>query len=252
MTVHLVGAGPGDPDLLTLKAARLLGEADVVVYDRLVSEGVLDLIAPWAERIDVGKDPDGRRTGQQAINDLLVELGRRHGTVVRLKGGDPFVFGRGGEEAEALTTAGIAVAVVPGISSAVAGPAAAGVPVTHRGRSSGFTVITAHQNPAAGDTLDWHAAARLGTTLVVMMGARRAGAIARCLLGAGMAGATPVAIVTNATRPDQTTRFVDLADLIEVPVRSPSVLIIGAVAAGPVLDPSAADVVTDLSFAPAP
>ncbi|MGI9600602.1 MAG: uroporphyrinogen-III C-methyltransferase [Acidimicrobiales bacterium] len=253
MTVHLVGAGPGDPDLLTLRAARLLGEADVVVYDRLVGEGVLDLVAPWAECIDVGKDPEGRRTSQDAINQLLVELGRRYDSVVRLKGGDPFVFGRGGEEAEVLTAAGITVDVVPGLSSALAGPAAAGLPVTHRGRSSGFTVITAHQDPASGDGLDWDAAARLGTTLVVLMGARRAGAIARRLLSAGMAATTPVAVVTNATRPEQTEEYTDLVGLVDLPVRSPSVLVIGAVAATPVLAPTVAvDALADLSFAPAP
>lgn len=256
MTVYLVGAGPGDPDLLTLKAARLLGEADVVVHDRLVSVDVMDLVAPWAQRVDVGKDPEGRRTSQGAINDVLVDLARCHATVVRLKGGDPFVFGRGGEEAEALRHAGVAVEVVPGITSALAGPAAAGIPVTHRGRSSGFTVITAHQDPRSADDLDWDAAARLGTTLVVLMGARRAGRIARRLLGAGMAATTPVAVITNATRPDQSSDHTDLVGLIDLPVRSPSVLVIGAVAAAPVLesDPAAlaAQALTsDLSYVPA-
>jgi len=256
VTVHLVGAGPGDPDLLTLKAARLLGEADVVVHDRLVSEGVLDLIAPWVRRVDVGKDPQGRRASQRAINELLVELGHTHAVVVRLKGGDPFVFGRGGEEAEALVAAGIDVEVVPGISSAIAGPAVAGVPVTHRGRASGFTVITAHQDPHTTQELDWDAAARLGTTLVVLMGARRAAAIAARLVDAGMAAATPVAVVTDATRPDQVTTFTDLRGLRNLPVRSPSVLVIGAVAAGPVLDPdahvAAREGLASLTLAPAP
>src|ERR1700722_2767209 len=143
MTVYLVGAGPGDADLLTIRAARLLASADVVVHDRLVEGSVLELARPDAELIDVGKAP-GRFTSQSMINDLLVSLGRRYQSVVRLKGGDPFVFGRGGEEMIALRDAGVTCEVVPGITSAFAGPLAAGIPVTHRGLSRGVTVVTGH------------------------------------------------------------------------------------------------------------
>lgn len=149
MTVHLVGAGPGDPDLLTVRAVRLLERADVVVYDRLIDPRVLELAPPWAERVDVGKRPGAPANAQSKINDILVDRGRRFECVVRLKGGDPFVFGRGGEEALELRAAGIDVAEVPGITSAIAAPAAAGIPVTMRGISSGFTVVTAHQDPNA-------------------------------------------------------------------------------------------------------
>lgn len=235
MTVHLVGAGPGDPDLLTVRALRLLQAADAVVVDRLVSAGVLALVNPGAEVIGVGKDPGGASTPQAEINRLLVRLGHRHRVVVRLKGGDPFVFGRGGEEAEALVAAGIEVDVVPGISSAVAGPAAAGIPVTHRGVSSAFTVVTAHQDPAADTALDWDALARLGTTLVILMGAARAGAIRRRLLAAGRAPETPVAVVTAATTARQRVTRLTLAELGDAPVANPSVIVIGEVAARSVL-----------------
>jgi len=236
MTVHLVGAGPGDPDLLTLRAARLLAGADAVVHDRLVDGAVLDLVAAGAELHDVGKRPGDPRWAQTAINALLVDLGRRHRTVVRLKGGDPFVFGRGGEEAEALRAAGIAVEVVPGISSVIAAPAMAGIPVTHRHHSSAFTVITGHQDPATDRSLDWDALARLRSTLVVVMGAERAAAIRDRLIAAGMTGDTSVAVVTAATRHDQQTTRMTLRDLGAVPVRSPSVIVIGSVAALDVTD----------------
>lgn len=236
MTVHLVGAGPGDPELLTLRAARLLAEADAVVHDRLVGAGILALAAPTARVFDVGKVPGERRHTQEHINELLVTLGASGDTVVRLKGGDPFVFGRGGEEAEALCAAGIAVDVVPGISSVVAAPAAAGIPITHREHSSGFTVVTAHQDPMTDHTLDWGALARLGTTLVVLMGAARAAAVRDRLLAGGMAASTPVAIVTAASRHDQQTTRLRLDELGRRPVRSPSVIVIGAVAGLDVVD----------------
>lgn len=243
MTVHLVGAGPGDADLLTLKAARLLGDADAVVYDRLVSPEILDLISPWAVRVDVGKDPYGNSVDQAGINDILIELASRHETVVRLKGGDPFVFGRGGEEANALRNSGVDVRVVPGISSCIAAPAAAGVPVTHRGISSGFTVVTAHQDPAS-DPIDWGALAKVGTTIVVLMGAKRARSVSSRLRGAGMAPSTPVAIVTEATTEAQRVQRMSLGELGASPVINPSVIVIGAVAAS--ADPT--ELTTDISF----
>jgi uroporphyrin-III C-methyltransferase len=241
MTVHLVGAGPGDPDLLTMRAVSLLTQADVVVHDRLVDARVLAYAAPWAELIDVGKTPGSRANQQSDINAVLVDRGRRFDTVVRLKGGDPFVFGRGGEEAEALRRAGIAVTVVPGVSSAIAAPAAAGIPVTMRGVSSGVTIVTAHQDPAhvggAGEpAIDWDALARSGTTLVVLMGAARARQIAERLVAGGMCPDTPVAVVTSATNADQAVTRVVLAELGGTPVRNPATIVIGAVAARDVLN----------------
>lgn len=231
MTVHLVGAGPGSPDLLTIRAARLLGEADVVIHDRLIGDGIMQMVAPWAERIDVGKDPYGRSVPQTEINRLLIEHGRARGRIVRLKGGDPFVFGRGGEEAIALAEAGIACEIVPGITSAIAGPAAAGIPVTHRGLSSGFTVITGHQNPGNSQRLDWDAVAKLGTTLVVLMGASRASEIRARLLDGGAPADTPVAIVTRATWADQSTVRCVLSELGDTVVENPSIIVLGPAAA---------------------
>lgn len=241
MTVHLVGAGPGDPDLLTLRATRLLDTADIVVHDRLIDPGVLALVAPWAEMIDVGKRPGGPADAQERIHRILVDAAARAHTVVRLKGGDPFVFGRGGEEAEALRAAGIDVKVVPGITSAISGPAAAGIPVTMRGRSSGFTVITAHQDPASGQSIDWDAAARLGTTLVVLMGATRTAVIAERLLTGGLPSDTPVAAVESATTTHQRVHRTNLAKMADLTVRPPAVLVIGAVAGLDVTDSGTAD-----------
>ncbi len=243
MTVFLVGAGPGDPELLTVRAARLLGQADVVVHDRLLDPTVFDLVAPWAELIDVGKRPGAPTDAQARIHDVLIDAAGRADTVVRLKGGDPFVFGRGGEEAQALRAAGIDVQVVPGISSAIAAPGAAGIPVTMRGHASGFTVITGHQDPATTQGIDWEAAARLGTTLIVLMGASRSGGIAQHLLDAGMAPDTPVATVESATTAHQRVHRVTLAELPGTPVRSPAVLVIGSVADLEVTDTALHDLV---------
>ena len=249
MTVYLVGAGPGDPDLLTLRAARLLAEADIVVHDRLVDPRVLDLISPWAEVVDVGKRPGGPADAQDRIHQVLVEAARRHATVVRLKGGDPFVFGRGGEEAEALRSEGVGVEVVPGITSAIAGPAAAGIPVTMRGHASGFTVITGHQDPTNARSIDWEAAARLGTTLIVLMGASRADLIAERLLLGGLDADTPVAVVESATMPDQQVVRTVLADLPGTPVHAPAILVIGSVAGLDVTDAGLEDLVATTAHA---
>ncbi len=180
MTVHLVGAGPGDPGLLTVRAFFVLSRADVVVYDRLSQESLLDLAPPDAERIDVGKAPGHVRMGQEDINALLVERGRTGARVVRLKGGDPFVFARGGEEAASLAAAGVPFEVVPGITSAIAAPAYAGIPVTLRHSSTSVTIVTGHEEPGAGDdgTVDWGAVARVGGTIVVLMGVARIARIA--------------------------------------------------------------------------
>jgi uroporphyrin-III C-methyltransferase len=235
MTVHLVGAGPGDPDLLTLRAASLLARAEVMVHDRLVDPRLLASASSWAELVDVGKTPGSRRNSQDEINAILVDRGRRHDTVVRLKGGDPFVFGRGGEEAEALRAAGIDVEVVPGISSAVAAPAAAGIPVTMRHVASGVSIVTAHQDPHNDRQLDWTALARTGTTLVILMGAARARSIAERLIAGGMRADMPVAIVTSATCDDQCVERLTLDQLGREPVRNPSVIVVGEVAARDVL-----------------
>ena len=235
MTVYLVGAGPGDPDLLTIKAAKLLQRADVVIYDRLIEPAVLELAPPWAEMIDAGKRPGAPANAQTRINDVLIDRGRRFDCVVRLKGGDPFVFGRGGEEALELRAAGIDVEEVPGITSAIAAPAAAGIPVTMRGLSSGFTVITGHQDPNTERWLDWDALARTGTTLVILMGASRTAWIAQRLMAGGLSGDTPVAVVYSATTDHENVTRTTLAELPDIEVANPSTLVIGAVAAQSVL-----------------
>ena len=231
MTVFLVGAGPGDPGLLTVRGAEVLRTADVVVHDRLAGSAVLDLAPDTATLISVGKSPRGPSTPQEEINGLLVEHGRAGRRVVRLKGGDPFVFGRGGEEAQALAAAGVAFEVVPGITSAISVPAYAGVPVTHRGLSTSFTVVTGHEDPWAATETDWEAVARVGGTVVVLMGTATRAAIARRLQDGGLAADTPVAAVTWGTRPEQSTVRTTLAGLGDAPVVAPAVIVIGAVAA---------------------
>ncbi len=229
MTVSLVGAGPGDPELLTLKAARLLAQAEVVVHDALVGDGVLALIPASAERIDVGKRP-GQATPQELISALLVELGRQGKRVVRLKGGDPFVFGRGGEEAAALAAADVAFEIVPGITSSVAAPAAAGIPVTHRGVSAAFTVVTGHRREGEPD-VNWRSLATVGGTIVVLMGVSQRAEIAAELIAGGLAPNTPVAAIESATTDAQIVARCTLDELGAADVRSPAVIVIGAVAA---------------------
>jgi uroporphyrinogen III methyltransferase/synthase len=232
VTVYLVGAGPGDPGLLTRRGAELLARADVVVHDRLSAAELLDLAPAGAERIDVGKAPRHHRLTQEQINDLLVERGRSGQTVVRLKGGDPFVFARGSEEAHALAEAGIDYEVVPGITSALAVPAYAGIPVTQRFSSTSFTVVTGHEDPASGDgTVDWDAVARTGGTLVILMGVGRWPRIAERLLAAGLAPDTPAAAVRWGSRPEQATTRATLATLGDHDLAAPSVIVVGAVAA---------------------
>ena len=228
MTVHLVGAGPGGADLLTRRAAHLLARADVIVHDRLVSDDVLALAGPGARLVDVGKTL-GRADSQGAINRLLVELGGRHGCVVRLKGSDPYVFGRGGEEVDVLHAAGIAVEVVPGVTSAFAAPALAGIPVTYRGLAHGVTVVTAAGRD--GEEIDLSVHAVPGVTLVVLMGVARRARVAAQLLGAGLSGATPVAVIERAATPTQRTTRGRLDRLARMDVASPAVLVIGEVAA---------------------
>jgi uroporphyrin-III C-methyltransferase len=194
MPVYLVGAGPGDPGLLTVRAAELLRRAAVVVHDRLAEPSLLDLAPAAALRIDVGKRP-GFPVDQGEINQLLIDHAAAGAVVVRLKGGDPFVFGRGGEEAQALLGAGVPFEVVPGITSAVAVPAYAGIPLTHRGLSTSFTVVTGHSRHAVDFETDWDALARAASTIVVLMGVAHRGEIASRLMAAGLAAATPVAAI---------------------------------------------------------
>ncbi|WP_040494660.1 uroporphyrinogen-III C-methyltransferase [Ilumatobacter nonamiensis] len=229
MTVALVGAGPGDPDLLTMKAARLLAEADIVVHDALVGDGVMALIPDHVERIDVGKRV-GRPIPQEMICTLLVELGQQDLRVVRLKGGDPFVFGRGGEEALALREAGVEYEIVPGITSSIAAPAAAGVPVTHRGVAAAFTVVTGHRRPGEPD-IDWRSLAKVGGTIVVLMGVTHRGSIAAELIAGGSAADTPVAAIRSATTDHEDVVRCDLADLGHADIESPATIVIGPVAA---------------------
>jgi len=229
MTVALVGAGPGDPGLLTRRGAELLEAADVVVYDRLISAELLALAPEGAELIDVGKGP-GQSARQADINDLLVELGRAGRRVVRLKGGDPFVFGRGGEEAEALRRAGLDVEVVPGVSSAFAAPAAAGIPVTHRTVSTSVTVVTGHDGDPSLPGVDWEVLARLEGTLVVLMGMAARVAIVERLTAAGRSPDTPVAVVRWGTTGHQQVVRTTLAQLAGVDLAAPAVIVVGAVA----------------------
>ncbi|MBI2705815.1 MAG: uroporphyrinogen-III C-methyltransferase [Actinobacteria bacterium] len=231
MTVYLVGAGPGDPGLLTVRGAELLANADVVVYDRLSVSTLLDLAPAGAERVSVGKAPGHATLPQDEINMLLVERGKLGQRVVRLKGGDPFVFARGGEEAEALQAAGVPFEVVPGISSAVAVPAYAGIPLTMRHSSTLFTVITGHEDPGKDGELDWETVAKLGGTIVVLMGIGRLPKIVKRLLTGGLDAATPVAAVQWGTRPEQRTVRATLATITDHELAPPATIVIGRVAA---------------------
>jgi len=232
MTVYLVGAGPGDPGLLTRRGAELLARCDVVVFDRLASSALLELCPPAAERVSVGKGPGRVEMTQDAINELLVARGQAGATVVRLKGGDPFVFGRGGEEAEALRAAGVPFEIVPGITSAIAAPAYAGIPVTHRGLATHVTIVTGHEDPDKGrsDT-DWAALARAGGTLVILMGAGHLPDIAARLIDGGRPPSTPIAAVRWGTRSDQRTVRGTLGTVDALGVEAPSAIVVGEVAA---------------------
>lgn len=232
--VVLVGGGPGDPGLITVAGLEAVRSADVVVTDRLAPLGVLDGLD--AEVVDVGKIPRGRSTPQEEINRVLVAHAAAGKRVVRLKGGDPFVFGRGGEEVEACVAAGIPVEVVPGVTSAIAGPALAGIPVTHRGLSQGFTVVSGHVPP--GDprsTLDWAALARSGTNLVLLMAVATLPAITQALLAAGLDPTTPAATIADATLPTQRSVHADVATIAArvaaEGIVAPAITVVGDVAA---------------------
>ncbi|GAA2481421.1 uroporphyrinogen-III C-methyltransferase [Streptomyces thermolineatus] len=237
--VALVGGGPGDPDLITVRGRRLLAEADVVIADRLGPRDLLDELPPHVEVIDAAKIPYGRYMAQEAINAALIEHARAGKAVVRLKGGDPFVFGRGMEEVEALAGAGIPCTVVPGISSSISVPGAAGIPVTHRGVAHEFTVVSGHVAPGDPRSLvDWPALARLRGTLVLLMAVERIGAIADVLVENGRDPLTPVAVVQEGTTAAQRRVDATLATAAEVVaaegIRPPAVIVVGdVVAVGP-------------------
>jgi len=228
--VYLVGAGPGDRDLITVRGLRLLQQAEVVVYDRLIDPGLLEEVHPAAECIYVGKRAGHHFRPQEEINALLVAKAKEGHTVVRLKGGDPFVFGRGGEEALVLAEAGIPFEVVPGISSSVAVPAYAGIPVTHRGIASSFTVITGHGCESPDGEHDWEALAQIDT-LVILMGVGRLAQIAGVLLKHGRAADTPVAVIRCGTTLDQDVITGTLADIdtLAGAVQPPATIVVGDV-----------------------
>ncbi|WP_132059128.1 uroporphyrinogen-III C-methyltransferase [Halorussus amylolyticus] len=236
-TVSLVGGGPGDPELLTVKARRLLDEADIVFHDNLVGNGVVESIPERTAVENVGKRPDGERTPQAEINDLLVREARAGRDVVRLKGGDPTVFGRGGEEAEHLARHGVPFEFVPGVTSAIAAPSAAGVPPTHRDHASALAVVTGHEDPAKPDSaIDWDALASIvsaGGTLVVLMGVGRLPDNVAALAESGVGRETPVAMVERATLPGERTVTGTLDTIVErarrADIEPPAVTVVGDV-----------------------
>lgn len=232
--VALIGGGPGDPGLITVRGRQLLAEADVVISDRLAPRGLLAELPPDVLVIDAAKIPYGRAMSQREINEALVENARAGKFVVRLKGGDPFVFGRGGEEMLACLRAGIPVTVVPGVSSATAVPTAAGVPVTHRGATQSFHVISVHVPPGdAHSTVDWEALARGSGTLVLLMAVDRIGAVAETLVGYGWQVSTPVSVIADGTMPTQRTIYSTLGKVSRQVdsegIRPPAIVVIGDV-----------------------
>jgi uroporphyrinogen III methyltransferase/synthase len=236
VTVYLVGAGPGDPGLMSARALELIARADVIVHDRLIPDGALDGARPDARLIYAGKEGGGESVSQAQIEALLLEHGAAGREVVRLKGGDPFVFGRGGEEAEALRAAGIPFEVVPGVTAAIAAAAYAGIPVTHRELASAVALITGHEDPAKpGSALDWRALARFPGTLAIYMGVARLEAITRALIDGGRDPDEPAALVSRGTLAEQRTVLATLATLAAEArregMRAPAVALFGAVAA---------------------
>ena len=232
--VVLVGAGPGDPGLITVAGADALGRAEAVVYDRLANPRLLDLAPATAERIFAGKGPQAHAMSQDEINALLIDLARAGKTVVRLKGGDPFVFGRGGEEAAALAAAGIPFEVVPGVSSAIAAPAYAGIPVTHRGVAASVAFVTGHEDPAKTESdIDWAKLATAVDTLVLLMGAGQLAEIVERLVAAGRPASTPAAVIEWGTLPRQRTITGTLSDIVAqaeaASVQPPAIAVIGDV-----------------------
>jgi uroporphyrin-III C-methyltransferase len=231
--VYLVGAGPGDPELMTVRGMKLLQQADTIIHDRLIPHEVLTWCRATARRIDVGKYPDHHRINQSEINELLIHHAGRGELVVRLKGGDPFVFGRGQEEREACEAAGISCEIVPGISSCIAAPSAAGVPVTTRGIARTFAVVTGQTAPELERGIDFSALAKMDT-VVVLMGRKNLAQLTKELIASGRLGDTPVACIENATLPSQRVVSATLATISQAVdnagLASPMVSVIGEVA----------------------
>src|SRR5947209_3007349 len=232
--VYLIGAGPGDPELITVKGLRYLRAADVVLYDRLISMDLLDEARAEAERVFVGKGPRCHTMSQTKINALMITYARSGRTVVRLKGGDPYVFGRGGEEALALAQAGVPFEGVPGVSSAIAVPASVGIPVTHRDYTSSVTIVTGHEGHGhAAPAVNWEALAQLGGTLVVLMGVKALPDFTHRLLEAGLTPDLPAAVIQEGTTPRQRVVTGTLADIAEralaAGLSSPATTVIGDV-----------------------
>lgn len=232
--VYLVGAGPGDPGLMTLKGKTLLEHADVVVYDALVSAPILAMINPRAEQIDAGKRRSRHSLPQADTIKLLIEKAQSHAVVVRLKGGDPFMFGRGGEEMQDLVSAGVPVEVIPGITAGIAAPAYAGIPLTHRGYSSSVTFVTGHESVGKyRPAVNWQAIAQGSETIVVYMGIHNLPQIVEQLTAAAMPADTPIALVRWGTRPDQETLFGTLSNIVEraaqAEFEAPAIVVIGRV-----------------------
>ena len=232
--VYIVGGGPGDPGLITVKGLDCLRQADVVLYDRLAAPELLDEVPSDAELIDVGKEPKRHRRSQEEINELLVEKARAGKIVVRLKGGDPFVFGRGGEECQALAEAGIRYEVVPGVSSAIAVPAYAGIPVTQRGVTTAFTVVAGHMAPVGthgtDSGIDWDGISRIGT-IVFLMGVEHLPEIVAKLIAHGRSSETPAVLIQEGTTPNQVVITGTLDDIVEKApgIRPPAVFVVGEV-----------------------
>jgi uroporphyrinogen III methyltransferase / synthase len=234
--VYLVGAGPGDPELLTRKAHRLIAEADAIVYDHLVPPQTLDFARLDAERIFVGKKGGGFCYAQRDIDSTLLRLAREGKNVVRLKGGDPFIFGRGGEEAEALAAAGIGFEIVPGVTSALAAAAYAGIPLTHRAHASAVVFLTGHEDPSKPDAaIRWEDYGRLGATLCVYMGMKNLETIARRLQAGGLPGETPAAVIQSATTGEHRQLISTLEKIARESEHAgfgaPAIIVIGSVAA---------------------
>lgn len=231
--VYLVGAGPGDPELMTIKGQRLLHEADVVLFDRLANPEILADLPERIELIDVGKSSGHHKSTQDEINQLLIEKAETGKTVVRLKGGDPYLFGRGGEEALALAERGILFETVPGVTSAISVPAGVGIPVTHRGITPAVTIVTGHEEPGKDKNLNWNALAKLGGTIVVLMGVARLEENISMLLAGGRPPETPAAIIEKGGRPDERVVLGSLKDIAararEMNVKPPAILVVGEV-----------------------
>ncbi|HEY9204400.1 MAG TPA: uroporphyrinogen-III C-methyltransferase [Candidatus Methanoperedens sp.] len=232
--VYLVGSGPGDPELLTIKAKRLIENAEVILYDQLPGKEIIGMLPESAERIDVGKYAGNHKLSQWQINELLVTRAKEGKIVVRLKGGDPYLFGRGGEEAQALAEEGIEVEVVPGITSAIAVPAYAGIPITHRDYASMVTFITGHEDPTKDETaLDWELLSKFEGTLVILMGVSMLERNVKELVKHGKSIDTPVAVIERGTRPDQRVTVGTLADIVGLckqrKVKAPAITVIGDV-----------------------